>query len=110
MSGDTLTITEESNGKTITVDINTTLCIQLPANASTGYLWQQAKEHYKILRPSGKLSNRQDEIPGGTEVTVFCYKALSTGSEQIELHYERPFDKGERPLKIFTIKIKVIDR
>ncbi len=106
-----VTVDETSNGREITLKTGAVLCIKLQAQPSTGYLWMTGsrnialKEIGKPRMIPGKTS--KDRVLGGVEHQITHYEAVKAGSENLELHYRRPWDKKAAPAKTFKLKITV---
>lgn len=46
-------------------------------------------------------------LMGGTEYVIFRFKALTSGTNVLELHYKRVWEKEKEPLKTFMITVKI---
>jgi inhibitor of cysteine peptidase len=96
--------------KPVTVTAGQQFKITLPSNPSTGYEWQLAKPVDENLL---KLITSEYEEPDSGRVgaggkQVWAFKAVGTGSVQIQLHYLRPWEKGTPPASMtnFTVVIE----
>lgn len=101
--------TEAQNGKTIVIDKGDSLVISLESNPSTGYRWQVGKNDDAILKLIGEPAFHPGahHLIGEPGHLIFKFKAISTGSDAIELGYVRPWEKDAAPAKSFGVIVTV---
>ena len=103
-----MTLGDRDNGREISVAKGDTLIIKLGSQPGTGYGWRIAKNDVKLLKFLGESAESPDNgREGGTELQVFRFKAQSSGSNLLELHYARPWEKGVAPLKTYCLKVRI---
>lgn len=104
-------LTNDDNGKTITVTLGQRIQIQLDSNLTTGYTWVD-KSKSKSIRLIGEIeyaANRDARIGGGG-VSTASFMTTQTGKSEIKIGYLRTFD--DKPaVKQFqvTLQIKKVD-
>jgi predicted secreted protein len=103
------TLTEKDNGTTVALSLGDRVVVCLPATAGTGYSWQFAKQKTEILLLEGKPEQEQSSevMPGGTEIQVFRFIARHKGEIALELKSVRPWEKGVRAVKTFSVTVRV---
>jgi len=105
----TATITQDDNGRTITVAKGATITATLAANPTTGYQWGQPTmgnaSVVKFVSSNYQGPNSTAMGAGGT--TTFTFQATSLGIAQVRLVYARPFAPQDNPLYFtFTVVVK----
>ena len=87
------------------------MVVKLPGTAGTGYSWKVAKNKEEVLAPDGKpevKSNAKDEkIVGGPQTWIFRFKAAAVGASELEVIYQRPWEKDTPPARTFKATVKV---
>lgn len=112
-TADTLTVTESNNGETIQITRGTILFIKLEAIPGTGYGWHSDSVKPKYLIPVEEPVFLPKEVDstgmaiGAPAYQVFCYRAQKEGTEFLELHYKRVWEKDKPPLKTFSITVNI---
>lgn len=87
-------VTANGNGKTIKIDKTDLVVVTIPANRTTGYLWQNmdTKMSSNLIQISSSYLMTSDLVgAGGFDVLV--YAMPQTGTETINLGYQRPWEK-----------------
>lgn len=84
--------------------------IRLPANPSTGYVWRVTEVPNQtvvdLIDTDGSYQPPQAQMPGAEGSQVFGFRAVATGTTQIVLTYERPFDPDDSPtVETFTFEV-----
>jgi predicted secreted protein len=78
----------------VTVPEGTSIFIDLPSNASTGYTWIVATEpDSSVLQAgpsSGEYTAPEGDVPGAEGMQSFAYTAVASGSTWLLLHYVAP--------------------
>jgi inhibitor of cysteine peptidase len=102
-------LTEEDNGKTITLNFGDTLPVRLQGNPSTGYTWEPANADLKILTIVGEpeFIAQNPGTTGSGGIVTLRFKATATGQESLKLIYHRSWEKDVAPLKTFEITVVV---
>ncbi len=105
-----ITVTEKDNGRQFELNKGDLLTLRLESNPSTGYSWHISGNDKKLMEPTGEPTSEVPEgklIPGGMAYEIFHFKAFASGTNVLELHYKRIWEKGKEPLKTFRITVKI---
>jgi inhibitor of cysteine peptidase len=105
-----ITVTEKDNGSQFELNKGDLLALRLESNPSTGYSWQIAENEGKVMELMGEPTYETPErklIVGGIEYRIFRFKALTGGTNVLELQYKRIWEKEKEPLKTFRITVKI---
>jgi inhibitor of cysteine peptidase len=81
-----------------------TLIVRLPATPSTGYGWTVERSS-PILKEHGepKWEPAPSGQPGAEGAQVLEFAVTGPGSAWLELGYKRPFEKGSKPTKTWSV-------
>lgn len=103
-----VTVTEQSNGQTITVSKEDTLVVRLKSQMGTGYGWRLKTDDEGLkLLGEPEQENDSGREAGRVEHQVFRFKAVRTGTSILELVYVRPWETTAKPAKTFRLKVRV---
>jgi inhibitor of cysteine peptidase len=95
--------------QTVEISLTDSLVVTLPANASTGFSWTEAK----ISNPAIISQSNREEIAstsgltGASGNTAWTFKALKAGQATITMDYSRPWEGGEKGVKTYTLSVTV---
>lgn len=107
----TATLTDRDSGKVTTLAKGDPLIVKLPGTAGTGYSWKVAKNKEEVLATDGEpevKSNEKDEkIVGGRQTWIFRFKAAAAGTSELEVTYQRPWEKDTPPARTFKATVRV---
>lgn len=109
-SVNTLMVTEKDNGNRFELNKGDVLIVKLECNPGTGYSWYIAKNDGNVMEPQGEPVYETPErkmLMGGMEYVSFRFKALMSGTNVLELHYKRGWEKEKAPLKTFVINVTI---
>ena len=108
---DALSLTEEDNGRAITIAVGECFDVRLKSNVTTGYEWQLVEMDASILENTDK-EYVQDIAPpgmtgvGGTEIWEFAGE--TPGQTELRLEYRRPWEPvANKPEDTFEIEVTV---
>jgi len=81
-----------------------TLIVRLPGTPSTGYGWSVERSS-PILKEhgDGKWEPAPSGQPGAEGMQVLEFSVSGPGSAWLELGYKRPFEKGSKPTKTWSV-------
>ena len=115
---DEITITEKDNNSKVEIALGGILTLKLEASLGTGNAWHIVQNNPDLLELLGEpkvepivedtKKDKKEEIPlvGEPEHMVFSFKAQSRGTNILELHYFRLFEKEKvKPSKTFRITV-----
>jgi inhibitor of cysteine peptidase len=106
-------LTDQDNGRAITIPVGADAVVQLPANPTTGYDWKPAAATLPTLRlvESSYTPNASTmglTGAGGTE--IFRFRGLAPGQVTVQLNYARPWEKETAPAKSMRFTVTVAPR
>ena len=102
-------LTQNDNGKELTVPLGAVIQIELAAAGGTGYLWQfddLDREHFELL----KTETVKDEKPGligAPTVMRWQVKTRQQGQADLKLDYFRPWEGKDKAADRFVIKVRI---
>jgi predicted secreted protein len=103
-----VTVTDKENDGKVTLAKGQELIVRLVANPTTGFTWVVSKKAEKQLKQVGKpVVEKGTGRIGAPSKMVYRFKALKAGTDTLELHYLRTFEKGKKPAKTFKVKVTV---
>ena len=109
---DEITVSGKENKGQVEVALGGVLTLRLEANPGTGYSWQIVKNDDALLQPMGEsifepIFDKKKGRVGAPAYQTFRFSAQSTGTDLIEMHYVRIWEKNIKPLKKFCITVHV---
>jgi predicted secreted protein len=110
---DTIIITEKNNGAKLHMAPGGILTLKLEAIPGTGYAWHIVQNFPDLFQPLGEsvfepmAGDTKKETLGAPEYQVFRFKAKRGGTNILELHYIRVWEKKIAPLKTFSITVEI---
>ena len=104
------TVTDADDGGRILIKLRDVLAVRLKAVPGTGYAWHLVRNDPKFLKPLGEPTYEQSEsrLLGGVEFQIFRFRALARGTNVLELHYDRAWEKKWIPLKTYHIIVEIL--
>jgi inhibitor of cysteine peptidase len=105
----TVTITEQDNGKDIDLTSGGTLVLKLKSNPSTGYSWAVAGDPapLKLQKTSFHKNTASEKVVGAPGVQVFRFTAGSAGIATLNLNYRRSWEYTVPPARTFSVRVNV---
>lgn len=99
----------QDNGSSIKAQIETTIYILLPGNATTGYTWAISHIDENIVEcvQSG-FNNANAAAPGSASQQYFTFKPVKKGNSKIALKYFRSWQGDSSVTRTFEINIEVV--
>jgi inhibitor of cysteine peptidase len=101
---------EEEDDCPLQLESRQYLVLTLPSNPSTGYRWQVRESASRVLRNLGPevYSEAKDSgVVGSAGQSTWRFQAVQTGQDSLLLVYQRPWEVGKEPEKIFDCAISV---
>ncbi|WP_194834578.1 protease inhibitor I42 family protein [Nocardia sp. XZ_19_369] len=106
-----VTATESDNGQERRLTVGQHLVVTLPANPSTGYLWQISELDANVLQAQGDPGFETDPnvpvAPGAGGSSVWTFAGKAPGSTKLSMQYLRPWEQGVEPAQTYSLTIKV---
>jgi inhibitor of cysteine peptidase len=84
--------------------------IRLPVRGGTGYSWQSAGNVPPSLGFVGQHSLPRlpdNSMPGGPETQLLIYRAVASGTGQLKIVYQRPWETGLPPARVVRYQVTV---
>ena len=104
----TITLTDDDNGKEISLEKGASLNVRLKAKLSTGYSWKVASYNKDVISTSESVVQTQKEdVVGGVDFQLFTLEAKEQGQGEIVFHYVQPWKKDASPLKTYSVTVTV---
>lgn len=106
----TITLTDQDNGKTITLEAGQVLVIRLQSNPTTGYVWELGEVDAGVLKQVSEVFTpppQATDQAGAGGVDEWRFQAVGTGTTTLVLNYRRPWEQGVTPAKTFTLTVTV---
>ena len=104
-----LDLTEQDNGRSISIVVGETVSITLAGNPTTGYTWELADIDRAVLAPDPEPAFTADSsLTGAGGKFTFRFFALKTGSSAVKLSYRRPWEKDVPPLRSVELTLTVL--
>jgi len=115
--GRAINLSSADSGKTMPAGVGDLVIIELDANPTTGYSWEAGPlpEDGPLTLKSNKYetaAQRSAEIRpmvGQGGVATFTYQVVRAGKATTALAYRRPWEKGVKPEKTFTVTIEATE-
>ena len=102
---------EESDGKTVALEVGDCFDITLAENPSTGFSWEIVAGLDGVIEQVGEREfspSRQDKhLVGAGGTVTYHLKAVGTGTVTLNLAYRRPWEKETPPAKSYQLTVTV---
>ena len=103
-----MTITQEDNGKEISVKPGKKIRIELKELGSAGYGWYVEnldKEHLEFVSKETKVIS--EGKVGAPVMAVWLFEAKKKGSSEIKMDYYRVWEGKDKATEHFSIKLTI---
>jgi inhibitor of cysteine peptidase len=102
-------LTSQSNGKTVTVPVGSTILVRLAANPSTGFDWTPVSVAAPVLTLAGftYTSSAPTGIVGAGGTDIFRFHADKPGTEVLQLNYARSWETNVPPVSTVSFTVSV---
>ena len=108
---DEVQLTQDDDGKTVTVALDGTLIVALTSNPSTGYSWAVVADEPTNLELDGEPTyvppGSTTPVVGAAGTEVFTFKAIKAGTSKLSMAYSRSFESGVAPEETFEVTVVV---
>jgi inhibitor of cysteine peptidase len=105
LAGEVMKLTENDAGKTFELRVGDDLEIALPANPTTGYVWEVSSLEPTVLKQDKAEFLPGDNAIGSGGMDVIKLHAINEGKSELAFIYHRPFEKNKPPLNTFEINL-----
>lgn len=104
----TVTLTERDSGRSLVVQSNTQVFVQLPEHPTTGYRWSVDQLDEAIVAPQDSTYRAaSDNAIGGGGVHIFSFTARQPGTTQLRLKLWREWEGDASITERFEAAIQV---
>ncbi len=107
--GNSLVVTVNENGKTVTINSGATFIVKLDGNPTTGYTWTAKDLDTTMLEQVGDpiFDSTNPVLVGSGGTLTLKFRALKVGMTTLTLIYHRPWETGVEPLDTFSVTVNV---
>jgi len=106
-----IVLTQESDGKTVTVShgLGAMISIRLSGNPTTGYSWTGGRIVGGTLTQVGTIAYEagKPQLIGSGGTFIARFKTVKPGKSVIKLEYRRSWEKNVPAIKTFTVTVEV---
>ena len=104
------TVTETDDNGRVQIELGGVLSVRLKAIPGTGYAWHIVRNDPRFLKPLGEPAYEQTDgkLPGGVEFQIFRFRGLARGTNVLELHYVRAWEKKKTPPRTYRIIAEIL--
>jgi inhibitor of cysteine peptidase len=104
-----LDLTEQDNGRSVSIAVGEAVSITLAGNPTTGYTWELADIDWAVLASDPEPAFKADSsLTGAGGKFTFRFFALKAGSSAVKLTYRRPWEKDVPPLRSVELTLTVL--
>jgi predicted secreted protein len=111
VQGRVITVTREDSGKTIGLQVDDVLQIQLVGTATTGFWWQFQdldEQHLRIIKEyTSQIPGVPEKIDGGPIMGVWELLATKPGTTNVRMVYSRGMQSPKTEAKQFFVKLRI---
>lgn len=106
-----LELTQQDNGREITVKIGDIIQIELKSFGSAGYMWKFDNfntNYLELLQEETKRTTKERGITGAPVFKIWKLKAKKKGNITISLYYYRGWESKHNAKDSFTIQLTIL--
>jgi inhibitor of cysteine peptidase len=107
LAGESMKLSENDSGRTVEILIDDELEVTLPANPTTGYVWEVSSLDSTVLRVDKSDFFAGDKAIGSGGLEVIKFQVIAVGKSIVRLIFHRPFEKNMPPLKTFEVTVNI---
>ena len=105
VAGESMKLSENDSGNTVEIRIDDELEVVLPANPTTGYIWEVDSLDSTVLRRDKSVFLASDNALGSGGMEIIKLHAIAAGKSLVSLIFHRPFEQNMPPLKTFEVTV-----
>jgi inhibitor of cysteine peptidase len=102
-----LELNESFNEQHVDMPIGEIFEIRLPENPTTGFQWSLKSSGEPVCVPLGNVFEPTNGPPGHGGSHYWRFQAAQVGQVNIELVYQRPWERDEKHGEKFTLHVRV---
>ena len=94
----------------VDLQVGQLLEIRVPVRGGTGYSWRSSGTVPPSIQFVGRHSLPRlpdNSMPGGRETQLLIYRAVASGSGQLTIVYQRPWETGLPPARMVRYQVTV---
>ena len=96
------------DGHQVELQKGQSLEVSLEANPTTGYTWEVEELDEQILRAVGEPEFKpQSDLMGAPGIQTLRFQAVGVGQTTLKLIYHRRWEKGVKPLQVYSAEVAV---
>lgn len=103
-------VTLKDKEDSLFVRTNATFAVEIPLQSGTGYSWEfdaLSVQSKLMSRTTAGATDTTEQMPGGTILEVFTFKAPSGFREEtLTFTLRRPWEKNNAPAEVRMLKLK----
>jgi len=111
VQGQMITVTKEDSGKTIELQVDDVLQIQLEGTATTGFWWHLQdldKQYLRIVKEyTRRISGVPEKIEGGPIMGVWELQATKQGTTTVRMAYYRGGESPKTAVNHFNVILRI---
>ena len=105
LAGESMKLSENDSGKTVEICVGDELEVVLPANPTTGYIWEVNSLDPNLLSQSKADFFANDNAIGAAGMEIIKLHAIAAGTSVVRLIFHRPFEQNMPQLKTFEVTV-----
>jgi predicted secreted protein len=105
LAGEIMRLSENDSGKTVEIHVGDELEVVLPANPTTGYVWEVGSLDSTVLKLVSSDFLASDKAIGSGGMEIIKFHAIAAGTSSVRLIYHRSFELNMPPLKTFEMTV-----
>jgi inhibitor of cysteine peptidase len=104
-----LHVDQSYNAREVTLAVGQVLELALSENRTTGFRWDLKTKAEPACELVESTFSPPEGHPGNGGTHRWQFRAVQSGSGEIELEYRRPWEKDAAPAKVFKLGVRVRD-
>jgi inhibitor of cysteine peptidase len=100
-------LTDNDNGRAVTIAVGDELKVILEANPTTGYRWEVSEFDPRVLTPGARTFVPDSGAVGSGGKEILSFTGNEPGRTELKLVFQRPFERGKPPAKQFSVTVTV---
>lgn len=101
------TLTDQDNGRRVSLHVGDPLEVHLAENATTGYRWSTDRHDARLLEPVGSTASYPTSAIGSGGQAIFRFRAAAAGSTELALKYWRHWEGEGSAIQRFSVTLDI---
>lgn len=102
------TLTDQDNGRRVSLHVGDPLELHLAENATTGYRWSMDRHDTRLLEPVEATASYSKAAVGSGGQAVFRFRAAAAGSTELALKYWRHWEGEGSAIQRFSVTLDIV--